>query len=135
MQTDNPAQASELKDKRERVQLEALKLLREWSAWMVAVQTALIGVGALFPERLPQAGSCCIKLAILCFGISIASAASVLGGIPSIAQRLEGDKSIYDISIFDLKWLKYMPLNRFCLIEHISFLLGLVALIFSVLIS
>ena len=116
------------------LRLEALKLLREWSVWMVAVQTGLIGflISLLLQSKI-RLGSLYIKGAVICFGLSIIFAAWVLGAIPSIMQRLNSDeRGIYAIGIFDLPLLRHLRLGWFSFFEHLGFLLGLLALIVSV---
>lgn len=116
------------------LRLEALKLLREWSVWMVAVQTGLIGflISLLLQSQI-RLGSIYIKGAVICFGLSIIFAAWVLGAIPSIIQRLNSDeRGIYAIGIFDLPLLRHLRLGWFSFFEHLGFLLGLLALIVSV---
>ena len=115
------------------LRIEALKFLREWSVWMVAVQTGLIGflVSLLLQGKI-RLGSTYIKGAVICFGLSIVSAAWVLGAIPSIVQRLNLDRrGIYKIGIFDLPILRHLSLGWFSFFEHFGFLLGLLALIVS----
>ena len=116
------------------LRLEALKLLREWTVWMVAVQTGLIGflVSLLLQGKI-RLGSAYIKGAVICFGLSIACAAWVLGSIPSIAQRLNHDKrGIYALGIHDLPICRHLSLGWFSFFEHFGFVLGLLALIVSV---
>ena len=116
------------------LRIEALKFLREWSVWMVAVQTGLTGllVSLLLQGKI-KLGSIYIKGAVICFGFSIISATCVLGAIPSIVQRLNLDRrGIYKIGIFDLPILRHLNLGWFSFFEHFGLLLGLLALIVSV---
>ena len=119
------------------LRLEALKLLREWAVWMVAVQTGLIGfLVSLLLENKIKLGSIYIKGTIVCFGLSIIFAALALSSIPSITQRLNFDKrGIYIIGIFDLPILRNITLGWISFFEHLGFLLGLLALIISLILG
>jgi len=116
------------------LRLEALKFLREWGVWIVAVQTGLISfIVSLLLQNKIKLGSVYIKGTVICFGLSIVFAALVLSSIPSITQRLNIDKrGIYVIGIFDLPILRNLTLGWVSFFEHLGFLLGLLALIVSV---
>jgi hypothetical protein len=116
------------------LRLEALRLLREWGVWMVAVQTALISflISLLLQSKL-QLGSVYIKGSVSCFGISIACAASLLGALPSITQRLTlDDRSIYTFGLFDLPLLRRIRVGWVSFFQQVLFLLGLLVLLVSV---
>jgi hypothetical protein len=83
--------------------LEAMKLLKEWSTWLVAIQTAAIGAIAAGLKdvafntacTISHVGITCDGLArslatcvIVCFGVSIVAALYLLLALPAIAQRL-----------------------------------------------
>lgn len=73
--------------------LDALKMLAEWSKWLVLVQTGAITVIGAFwkPEIVHQIGTwpkILMSLTILGFGISILAASYLLKSLPATAQRL-----------------------------------------------
>ena len=64
------------------LRVEALKLVKDWSVWMVAVQTALIafiGVGAAAGMGILVNAT---NWTVACFAVSIFFAAWVLSAIP-----------------------------------------------------
>jgi hypothetical protein len=102
---------------------------------MVGVETALLGflVSLLTSERIAL-GSVYLKGAAVCFGISIALAAWVLGAIPSVSQRLTHDAgSIYRMGLFAIPIMRHIRLGWITFFQHFFFLLGLLGLITSVL--
>jgi hypothetical protein len=57
----------------------------------------------------------------------------LLGAIPSIAQRLDGDaRNIYKFGIFDLPILRHIQFGWISFSQHILFFFDLIALIISV---
>ena len=112
----------------------ALGFLREWSAWMVGVETILLGflVTLLGDDRLAL-GSAWLKTAALSFGASMLFAAWVLGGIPSICERLAHRPwSIYRFPVFDLPGLRFMQLRGVAFLQHAFFVLAVAALLAAV---
>jgi hypothetical protein len=102
---------------------------------MVSVETALLGflVSLLASDRIAL-GSIYLKGAAVCFGISIALAAWVLGAIPSVSQRLTNDSdSIYRMGLFDIPIMRHLRLGWVTFFQHVFFVLGLLGLITSVL--
>jgi hypothetical protein len=94
----------------ENIPLESLKLLKEWSTWLVAIQTAAIGaIGAGFKDvvfidhcRVLGLASGCGQFAkllassvVVLFGVSIISALYLLLALPAIVLRLPAaDKTV-----------------------------------------
>lgn len=117
--------------------LEAAKLVKEWSVWMVGVQAALIGFILKNEMQPPLLGST-LNLSLACFVLSILAAAWVLGALPfvviCIPEMQDRDPSMSNIffskidSIFPLK---FIPLWVMALIQHVTFALGLICLVGS----
>jgi hypothetical protein len=121
---------------------ESLKLVQQWSSWMVTTEGVMIGflVNAISKAAPPGAQTETLQLdlealqyTILAFAISIAMAAWVLGSLPSIAQRLHRDPSrdLGAHGIFDLWLIRRIPLYAATFLQHLFFVAGLVTLFFA----
>ena len=117
------------------LRLAALGFLREWSVWMVGVQTVLLGfLVSLLSRNQIALGSYYLKGAVVCFGLSIALAACVLGALPSISQRLPGrEHGIYQFAVVDFPLLRRFRLGGLAFLQHLFFFLGLLGLILAIL--
>jgi len=109
--------------------LESLKLLRESSAWMVGVQTAIFG----FLITLLNAGqlklsSFLIKGAVTAFGLSIVCAGVVLGAIPWALNRKPVVTSIRSAPIANWPVINRISIGWASGIQYSAFVVGLVCL-------
>jgi hypothetical protein len=84
--------------------LEAIKMLKEWCVWLVAIETAVIAALAAFAKDVVlwwEPGYFCGRilavLTILALGISIAWAIHMLLALPAISQRLPPPEPNNDI--------------------------------------
>jgi len=68
--------------------LESLKLLKDWSIWMVTVQTALLGFMGTMAKEFGVKSPRLFETTVYLFALSILFAAWVLSGIPSVARRI-----------------------------------------------
>lgn len=111
------------------IQLKALDLLKDWSTWLVAIQTGALGLISLSGQDKTSIKPGWAYAVLICFAVSIITATFVLGGIPSIVQRLpqSEEKNIYHIPIFE-RWPR---LWYFTFVEHVSFLLGVVLFVIA----
>ncbi len=117
--------------------LEAAKLVKEWSVWMVGVQAALIGF-ILKNEINPPLSGNSVNLSLGCFALSILAAAWVLGALPFVVicipemnDRDSSEANIFFSKIDSLPLLRMIPLWLMALIQHVTFALGLIFLILS----
>lgn len=99
-------------------QLEAIKLVKDWSTWLVAVQTGVLGLFAALQIK-PS------SLTVYCFVISIITATWVLGALPSLAQRIAPNLNIHEMELFE--WCP-IPLWKAAFVQHIFFIIGVVTL-------
>ncbi len=109
---------------------KALEFLQAWSTWMITVETTLLtvaGATVLFKDKVRFCHGWFVTC-IVCFALSIAAAAWVLGSLPSIRLRIQDGQTPYSLRIFDLPWMP--ALNVFVFVQHAAFLAGLVALLF-----
>jgi hypothetical protein len=88
--------------------LEAVKLLSDWSKWLVLVQTGAISVlGALWKfdeiSKLNPGSKICMSIAVTLFGCSIVAAAMILLSLPATDQRLPPPpgKDIFHLGTFE----------------------------------
>src|ERR1700741_3331382 len=115
--------------------VEATKLIKEWSVWMVAVEIALIAwmvtdipsrgpapLAAAAPSRIPVV-SPCDRVALGCFMVSILTASAVLSGLPYIVIRLleTEDPNIYFMNLWSFPILKNILLWQMSTIQHFAF--------------
>jgi hypothetical protein len=79
--------------------LEGLKLISDWSKWLITVEAAAIGViGAYLKKSTvnpPLTAKVLATVATCSFAISIAAAALLLLSLPEIAQQLDGKSNIW----------------------------------------
>jgi hypothetical protein len=85
---------------------EALGLMKEWVTWSASLQ---IGILAAIGSAIKSYGlTLCmvslVEVSVACFGLSISSAAWLLGGLPSVRLRLlsgrSSDNDIYQMNLF-----------------------------------
>jgi hypothetical protein len=124
--------------------VEAAKLLKDWSVWMVTVQSGLIGFLANAVSKksgigLDPAG---VRLTVFFFSMSILFAAWVLGNLPSVVQRLDVDESrhisdmrgfVFPFKLFPglgfLAALVGVPMWFYGLWQHSFFFAGVLSLL------
>jgi hypothetical protein len=107
--------------------LEALKLLKEWSTWLVTIQTATIGGIAVGLKDFKFPADCFVISSISCefvekglatgaiilFGISIVSAMYLLLALPAVAQRLPAEGEGQDIYFMRTSSGHHLPIYFF----------------------
>jgi hypothetical protein len=125
----------------------ALDALKEWSAWLVSIQAAVLGLATFIIGRnglVPATGSKWgrrfLIWSVVAFAASIFFATWVLGSIPSILLRIEDNPTtdnFYHMPIagapgFETlyqslpEWARYMlQLWAFTAAEHLLFLTGI----------
>jgi hypothetical protein len=113
---------------RQKQQMEALKLLSDWSKWLVTIETGAVFAALLkfseTPTGLRGVGSFVIAIgAILCFLFSIVSAGRLLYSIPGVVEALPHatEKHIDEMKDWSLK----TPLITHERHQWFSFLWGL----------
>jgi len=108
--------------------IEATKLVKDWSVWMVAVQSAL---STYLATSTIVALSHTDRIALGSFVISILAASSVLSGLPYIVLRLPDikDPNIYFMNLWSAPPLKRILLWHMGTIQHWAFAIGLISLI------
>jgi hypothetical protein len=99
----------------EKNDLEAIKLLKEWSTWLVAIETAVIGGIAVGLKNFKFPTDCIVMSSLTCkeaeqtlavgavvlFGVSVIVAMFLLLALPAAAQKLppkEVHTDIYSVS-------------------------------------
>ncbi len=105
-------------------QLEAVKLLKDWSAWLVTIQAAAIGLVTLFYED-GLTLNFWSRGATTFFALSIIVATLVLGGLPSVVQRVTPNVRIHDMQLTE--WLPG-GLFIYTFLQHLFFILGVIFL-------
>ena len=109
--------------------LESLKLLRESSASMVGVQTAIFGfLITLLNAGQLTLGSFLIKGSVTAFGLSIVCAGVVLGAVPWVLSRKIMPSPIQRAPIADWPIINKISIGLVSGIQYIAFVAGLVSL-------
>lgn len=109
--------------------LESLKLLRESSAWMVGVQTAIFGfLITLLNSGQLKLGSLLIKGAVTAFGLSIVCAGIVLGAVPWVLTRQPIPSSIRCAPIANWPLLNKVSIGWLSGLQYLAFVVGIVSL-------
>lgn len=113
--------------------IEATKLLKEWSVWMVGVQSALIGFLATSTPTQSGNPTIAINISLVCFAVSVLAAAWVLSALPYVVIRLleEGNPNIYYMRLSGSLILNRIPLWLMGAIQHWAFALGVISLVFG----
>lgn len=115
------------------LQLEAIKLIQEWSIWLITLSTGFIGAsGFAFrhlsnPKQIKAAKKCIIFLLI-----TIVIAVFLVGAIPAIIQKIDSkisDHLIFGIfnakGIYGYLYLDFIPVYTFIVSQRITFLIAL----------
>jgi hypothetical protein len=118
----------------------ALGALKDWSAWLVSIQAAIIALATfgLGGTKALEIAPRLLKVGLGCFVASIVCATFVLGAIPSILIRIEEDPASFKnggfyrmpISGWDRfeksPFADWLPLKLFTVGEQVLFLIGVV---------
>jgi len=135
----------------------ALNALKEWSAWLVSIQAAVIALAGYAVGKeslLPVKDSPWVRrlliAAIVALAASIFFATWVLGAIPSILLRMQespGNTDFYHMPIagapaFEAvyQWLPdnaqyLLQLWAFAAAEHLLFLMGILCVVLAILVA
>jgi hypothetical protein len=118
----------------------ALDALKDWSAWLVSIQAAVIALATvgLGGTNIQSVARNYLIVGLVCFAGSIVCATFVLGSIPSILIRIEEDPTsladygtFYQMPIAGPAWFedsvgRVLRLWLFTVGEHFFFLVGVV---------
>jgi len=120
--------------------LDALKMLAEWSKWLVLVQTGAITVIGAFwkPEVVHQVGiwpKFLMSLTIICFGVSILAASYLLKSLPATAQRLPPPENNDIFLMGTYEGTRGIPVYVVANVETYSFVFGFVCFVSAVMVS
>lgn len=106
--------------------LASLKLLRESSAWMVGVQTAIFGfLVTLLNAGNLALGSSLIKGALIAFLLSIVLAAVVLGAVPWVLRWEKLPVPVRKAPIVDWPVLNRITIGVVSSLQYASFVGGI----------
>ena len=112
---------------KEQLAIESLKLLKDWSIWMVTVQTALLGFLGALPKLSIVVNKTLLRLTVALFTISILLAAWVLSSIPSVVRRIDNCFNYVDAKLYDINWLPaWLTLNCVAIFQHLAFAIGMI---------
>ena len=116
------------------LQLEAAKLLKEWSIWLITIQTAILTalMAQQFIATLPTKNRWYLGL-VFSFLASISCATVLVGAVPSVAQALNPPMKDAVIfcnfqvpGIYNYKQFGLIPIWVLAFFEHVFFMVGLV---------
>jgi hypothetical protein len=122
---------------------EAIRLVNDWSKWMVTIEIALISAIGFFATRakefsLDTMAKICIVVSLGSFLVSIAAAACLLIALPGVVQRLPppDNQDVGDMK--SPRTLLRLSIRSWGAIQHAFFLIGIVgftALIMRIVLS
>jgi hypothetical protein len=117
--------------------IESLKLLKDWSVWMVTVQAGLLSFIGVAKTHEFFVFSGVLVAASLFFAVSIVLAAWVLSSIPSVVRRLDNIRKFEDYKIYEYDWIpNWVTLDRTAILQHVFFVAGIIlffcAMVFGV---
>jgi hypothetical protein len=110
--------------------LEAIKLIKDWSSWMVGVQTALIGA-VMFGKLWGNADRFrTFHSALVCFTLSIICAGILMGGLPEVVERIPqmSSVSVYD-ECLTIGKREILGIRFLIIVQHLLFVAGLLYLL------
>jgi hypothetical protein len=115
------------------LQLEALKLLQEWSIWLITISTAFLGmIGFAFKGLSNAKELISAKYCIIFLIFSVVIAVVLVGAIPAIIQKLQPivkDNPVLLVAnargVYGYLYLDFIPLWLIVSAQRIVFLLGL----------
>jgi hypothetical protein len=115
-------------------QAEALKVLADWSKWLISIESGLSALIIAVIEgkiSFDNLGKPWVFYSLVCLFISIVSATILLGGIPWALQNIpktktNGQPDVHGITVFAI------PLRVYAVIEHLLFIAALIFLYLAV---
>jgi hypothetical protein len=110
----------------------AMELLKDWSTWMVGLQTGILGLIAFIggKDGFFKLEEKWARLAIFLIGASMFFATWVLAALPSILLRMQTKTdNFYNMGMFE--WLP-VPLWVFSSLQHWLFVIGVLFLMLSI---
>jgi hypothetical protein len=114
---------------------DAFDLLKNWSIWLVGVQTAVLGLVSFLAgkEGSFRLNEKLARLAIFCFAGSIIMATWVLGGLPTIALSITSPRENF-YALPPINWwvFKRVPLWVYTAAQHWLFIGGIIFFMWSI---
>ncbi len=118
------------------LQLEALKLLQQWTVWLITISAGLLGLmGFALKSLRGRFEVRAARIAILCHMLTVAVAVVLFGAIPDLVQRLEPDTRSVSLlfgseprGIYGYDYLGLVPLWILVLMQRVAFFCGLLAM-------
>lgn len=107
--------------------LETIRLIKDWSIWLVTTQTAAVGLITLFYKN-GLVLNLWTGLTVAFFIISVIAGSIVLAGLPSVVGRLEENSDVYHMSLLNWGYGKGQ-VWMYTFVQHISFIIGLLCFI------
>ena len=115
------------------LQLEALKLLQQWTVWLITISAGLLGVMGFALKSLQGSRAVfAARAAILCHLVTVLVAVILVGAIPDLVQRLEPETRSVSLlfgadfeGVYGHRYLDLVPLWVLVLLQRIAFFLGL----------
>jgi len=114
---------------------KALDRIESWAKWLALLQTgAMTTIGWNDKLVVSEVQAGCGIIALWCLGWSLFGFAWLLGGLPSIQQRLDDDPAattpqdhdIYPQSLFaTVRWARWVTLERAAAFSHYMGVIGL----------
>jgi len=121
------------------LQLEAVKLLQEWSIWLIGICTALITAGTFLSTTAKFSVTTSeVKLACWSLGGTIFCAVLLTGALPAIVQQIDLKtipKTHYLFGtapgVYSYRYLGFIPLWVLVALQRVSFLVAITVILRS----
>jgi hypothetical protein len=116
--------------------LESLKLLKEWSTWLVTIQTGLLSFLATAKNLGVFVASDFFLATVICTALSILMGAWVLSSIPSVVRRVDDSRKYEDFRLYDVCCIpSWLTLNIVAITQHVFFFAGIISFVVLILCS
>jgi len=122
-------------DTAQMLQLEALKMIQEWSIWLIGLSTVFLGmIGFAFKNLNNRQERLAAKYCVIFSLVSVLVAVFLVGAIPALIQKIE--PAIYDHftyfnsnarGVYGLDYLDRIPLWMIVSSQRILFILSVLA--------
>jgi Trk-type K+ transport system membrane component len=117
--------------------LESIKMVKEWSVWLVTLQGAACTVlwQPLKQQSVEQSlGYFLLLLGWLTFVLSIITATVLLGLLPRVVESLaDQDSRLYDKRVSSLPVYRKITISHFMFVEHALLIIGILFILIFVL--
>jgi len=119
-------------DGSQQLQLEAIKLLQQWSIWLIGICSGLLTAGSFLTAKASASVTARdLKIMVVAMGITIVSGVFLVGALPAITQHISVTAPLVEYplgikapGIYSYKYLGFIPLWVLVSAQRYSFLVA-----------